>query len=223
MTRSHAHRAAAAALALGVLALTGCGNATEGTAQAGAPSSAAGSTSPSASASASPSAAPVKDGIDDPRTGLDGTQPEGNCSWVTAEQLGDLAPASTKALRGVLTQQPIDNFPGTMRACLLPIDKESSMSVGTLNFDTQADLDAYLKSTENEAGNTPVAGEPGASFYVFKSPTLVGQSLARVDGTSVRYITYRSMKDTAKIVKNEPVPTPNRLEQLKAAHSAVFG
>ena len=33
-------------------------------------------------------------GIDDPKTGLEGTQPEGNCAWATKEQLGDLLPGS---------------------------------------------------------------------------------------------------------------------------------
>ena len=222
MTRSHAHRATVVVVASGVLALGGCGNASQENTAAGPGGSAAPApTSPSATPTATASA--TANGIDDPKTGLEGTQPEGNCAWATKEQLGDLLPGSVNGpLRGVINQQPLSGYPGTLRICLVGLGDGASMSIGIMRFDSADALDEFLADTKDEPGTRPVEGVPGGTYTVTKTPMLVAQSFGVAEGSSVRFLTYRSPKDTARIEAGEPVATPDRLEQLQSAHTATF-
>ncbi|WP_377639467.1 hypothetical protein [Oryzobacter terrae] len=225
MTRSHAHRAAPATIALVALALAGCGSAKEPAASTTAPPAGGGasSTTPAVTASASPTAA-AGTGLDDPKTGLDGSQPGGRCSWVTAEQVGELASGPLKdPVTGTIVQQPLNGYAGTLRNCLFALGgKGDSMTVGTLAFDDAADVATFIKKSTDE-GAKPVAGMTDAYYSVFKSPVNVGQSISVVDGTKIRYITARYQGDTAKIVKNVAVADTDRLPALKAMYAKVFG
>lgn len=223
MSRSPAPRTAAAVLSLGVLALAGCGGAAKDEPAAGPPPATGSS---SASATASPTAGPAAlTGIKDPKTGINGTQPAGPCSWVTAQQVGELASGSLgPEVVGSLNQAPLNGYQGTLRTCIFSLGgKGDSMSVGVMAFDSAADVAAFLKAADEEPGTSPVKDMPGATYTVFKSPMNVGQSLGVVDGSAIRFITARYAKDTATIVKNEPVANTDRLPALKAMYAKVFG
>ena len=224
MTRSHAHRAATATVALVALALAGCGSSSETpTASSAASTATAADPGPSASASPSPSAA-AAGGKDDPLTGIAGTQNEGLCQWVTGEQVGSLAPKPvTGPLRGTITANDSPDGKGKFRRCMTPTGKGGGLIIGTLTFQTEADVTKFFST--DDKGITKVTDLPQpATFSVYNTPTGVSQSIQVADGTVIRYITRNGQGDPqAKVVKGKNVPKTDHRPALRALYDEVFG
>ena len=222
MTRAHAHRAVPAILTLAALTLAGCGSADEP-----AESSSSSSTSSAPAASASPSASPTAaavDGADDPATGIDGTAGEGICQWVTGEQVGTLAPEPlTGPLTGVISTNDTRDGKGKIRRCMFGTGSDGGLILGTITFESPADLETFFGSPDK--GITPVPELPQpATFGVYNTPTGVSQSIQVGNGTTVRYITRTGEGDPqAKVVEGKNVPATDHRPALRELYDQLFG
>ena len=224
MTRSHAHRAAPATVALVALALAGCGSAKEPAASTTATAAGtAASSAPAETPSASPSPAGGT-GKDDPLTGIAGTQDEGPCSWVTGEQVGTLAAAPvTGPLMGTITANDTPDGKGKIRRCMLSTGKGTGLIIGTITFASTADLEKWFDAPDK--GITLVKDLPQpASYGVYNTPTGVSQSIQVGDGTTLHYITRPGQGDPqAKVVKGKNVPKTDHRPALRALYDQIFG
>lgn len=224
MTRSHAHRAVPTALVLASLALTGCGGATqEATADAATATS---SSSSSSATSAAPSATPsptVGTGAADPATGIAGTQDKGVCSWVTGEQLGTLALTPMSGpLDGTIVTSPLTKGNGTIRRCMAPVGKGALLIMGTITFDSRADLESWVNDTPQTITKIEDLEQP-ASFEVFDTGKALLQAIRVADGATLNYVSAQYTGEKAKVVDGKNVPGTDRRPALRALYDQLFG
>lgn len=223
MTRSHAHRAAPATVALVALALAGCGSAKEPAASTTATAAGtAASSAPAETPRASPSAAGGT-GKDDPLTGIAGTQDQGICQWVTGEQVGSLAAKPvTGPLRGTITTNDTPDGKGKIRRCMTQTGTGARLILGTITFETAADLEKWFEAPAQ--ATTPIDDLPQpAVFGVFTTPTGVSQSIQATEGTTLRYITGSFDGVKVKVVKGKNVPATDHRPALRALYDQLFG
>ncbi len=223
MTRSHAHRAAPATVALVALALAGCGSAKEPAASTTATAAGtAASSAPAETPSASPSAAGGT-GKDDPLTGIAGTQDKGICQWVTGEQVGTLAPKPLSGpIRGTIVQSPLSKGEGTVRRCVMPLGKNARIIMGTVTFKTRAELESFASTAPQTI--TPIDDlEQPASFEVFNTPQALLQAIRVADGTTLNYISATHDGERAKLVKGKYVPATDHRPALRTLYDQLFG